>query len=198
MTAIIFLAVAVNFILLLASLGLSVSHFRGFSRHDYTWKGSDYPLEWPEAIHAPYASMSLRDTIRLPLNSSDSETAVQWLTMAEAPGGHGRMRLGPHKRVFVLAWYHQMHCLWQIQVALLDRGNEDATAGHIRHCLNYLRQTFLCDANTALEQGDFMESIHDPENPVVSDAICKDWEFIHEKTVENQANFEQYQKQWLN
>ncbi|KAH8802291.1 hypothetical protein DL96DRAFT_1451989, partial [Flagelloscypha sp. PMI_526] len=135
--------------------------------------GSDYPLEWPHRV--PSVAMTLRDTIHLPLNASDPDTATQWATMVETPGGHGRMRLGPGKRVFVLSWYHQIHCLWKFQVGLLNRNDSDTTAGHIAHCLNYLRQTFLCDASTALEDGDFVKHVVAGAVIEAGDAICKDW-----------------------
>ncbi|KAH8809644.1 hypothetical protein DL96DRAFT_1473431, partial [Flagelloscypha sp. PMI_526] len=159
------------------------------------WVGSDYPLEWPENV--PPASMTLRDSTLLPLNASDPRTAEEWVVMSNIPGGFGRMRLGPDKRIFVLGWYHQIHCLWQIQAAILNRHDGEATTGHMRHCLNQLRQGFLCDANGALEQGDFMEHIGVVAETGSGDAICKDWDYIHRETLQNQADFEEYAKQLL-
>lgn len=94
------------------------------------------------------------------------------------PEGAGRTRLGSDHRSFLVTFYHQYHCLRRIQLALLDRADTDANSHHIRHCLNYLRQTFLCEAAETLEAGDFMQ--RDFQSDRQGDTlVCRDWEVVH-------------------
>ena len=60
--------------------------------------------------------------------------------------------------VFAFALGHQLHCLYMVMDDWTDRqqGMGDASAhGHepwlMRHCFDYLRQSLMCFADTALE-----------------------------------------------
>ncbi|KAI0907413.1 hypothetical protein F4823DRAFT_564807 [Ustulina deusta] len=55
-----------------------------------------------------------------------------------------------------LTVYHQLHCLDAIRHgywAAIDKVEPDhkAEPGHIRHCIDYLRQSIMCNADTNLE-----------------------------------------------
>jgi hypothetical protein len=54
----------------------------------------------------------------------------------------------PH---FFVAMFHQLHCLRLFQAALTGQNDQ----GHAHHCLNYIRQWSLCQADLTLEAGDF-------------------------------------------
>ncbi|EED80168.1 predicted protein, partial [Postia placenta Mad-698-R] len=102
--------------------------------------------------------------------------------------GVGRTRLGPDHRLFVITFHHQMHCLLQIQLSL-TMPVESTTPPHIQHCLNYLRQTFLCAGLDSLEEGDFMERDFERDRQG-GDMVCNDWTQVYGALDENY-------EQWL-
>jgi hypothetical protein len=60
-----------------------------------------------------------------------------WATSSSK--GFGYVRLGPEKRAFAVAMFHQLHCVRLMRAALA--GRYDASShGHMDHCLNYIRQ----------------------------------------------------------
>lgn len=86
--------------------------------------------------------------------------------------------------------FHQFHCLDALRHAVLALHDPDAVhtegahAGkHAQHCLNYLRQTILCAADTTLEP--FV-------NPGIGIGVvhqCRDWTQVYEWA---EANWEEY------
>ncbi|KAI1818232.1 hypothetical protein GGS20DRAFT_529074 [Poronia punctata] len=61
-----------------------------------------------------------------------------------------------------LSIYHQLHCLdglrhayWHVGQATRHDHHHHETPSHIRHCIDYLRQSLLCHADTNLEPIDF-------------------------------------------
>jgi hypothetical protein len=120
-------------------------------------------------------ALTLHESVHFGLNASDPVEADEWALYSSIPKGVGRTRLGPQQRVFVLTVSHQMHCLRRIHVAFANREDALASRGHVHHCLNYLRQTLLCQAPDMLERGDFMERDYAAER-VGDTLICKDWE----------------------
>jgi hypothetical protein len=78
-----------------------------------------------------------------------------------------------------------------LQQALLDynRDHPQVTYHHTHHCLNYLRQTLMCDPAHTLEIGDFLSV--DYEKDRMGDTLaCRDW---------GKANsvLEEYHEKWL-
>ncbi|KAJ7097069.1 hypothetical protein B0H15DRAFT_744443, partial [Mycena belliarum] len=122
----------------------------------YSYNDHDYPLQLPlERFEA--VAMTLQGSSRLHLNLSNTVAQEEWVAMLEGVKGYGRLRLGPERRMFVMTWFHQLHCLWQIQNSLVVTSSDpEATAHHLTHCFTYLRQTLLCEANKSLEEGDFL------------------------------------------
>ncbi|KAJ7065982.1 hypothetical protein B0H15DRAFT_926007 [Mycena belliarum] len=145
----------------------------------------DYPLKYPITLYP--AAMTLHESLHFSLNVSDALEADEWFLYSSIPKGIGRTRLGPQQRVFELTVSHQMHCLRRIYLALVDHDDLRASSEHVNHCLNYLRQTLLCDAADALEFGDFMARDYDVER-IGDTLVCDDWEraidFFDEKYAE--------------
>ncbi|KAJ7591578.1 hypothetical protein C8J56DRAFT_782187, partial [Mycena floridula] len=111
--------------------------------------------------------------------------------------GYGRLRLGPERRLFLTTWWHQLHCLGEIQKGLLDNSKPEATLHHLTHCFTYLRQTFLCDANGALEDGDFIIPDYSQTNYLGDSMVCYHWPEIHRALAKNSEDFEKWGKEWL-
>lgn len=78
-----------------------------------------------------------------------------------------------------MAFYHQLHCVREIERGLVDLDDAEATSHHMKHCLDYLRQTILCSATDTLEKGDFLQRNWELERKsVADDLVCWDWELI--------------------
>ncbi|KAF2438299.1 hypothetical protein P171DRAFT_319751, partial [Karstenula rhodostoma CBS 690.94] len=76
------------------------------------------------------------------------------------PLGRGTVQYPPRSRQFyTISVAHQLHCLWGLRRALssikrvsdLPDGNN---LQHVKHCLDYLRQSLICAADSTLEPVD--------------------------------------------
>ncbi|KAG0700226.1 hypothetical protein DFH29DRAFT_807883 [Suillus ampliporus] len=144
----------------------------------YTYIGEDHPTELPLRL----------DTVALTFNSSEyygtsGITAwSEWNSLDHFPQGHGFVRLGSNGRVFGISMFHQIHCLQMIRSALINGPN-----GHSGHCLNFLRQAILCNADITLDP-----LLDDPERMMAgTDGLgvthfCRDWSQVYDYVVENQ------------
>jgi hypothetical protein len=160
---------------------------------EYSYIGDDYPLEYPMTLDN--VALTLQETTRYGLNLSDPVSEEEWTQLVLYPKGLGRTRLGPEHRLFIVTYYHQLHCLRKMEVGLLQHENKSANEHHFQHCINYLRQTILCDATDAVEEGDFMTMKHGPG--VVGDTlVCKDWQKAYDVLDENFEEFVQWRKEW--
>ncbi|KZT01769.1 uncharacterized protein LAESUDRAFT_663257 [Laetiporus sulphureus 93-53] len=147
------------------------------AQRQHTYIAEDYLLEYP-IDHLDPVTMTLHESVHFSLNLTDPIVDMEWESLAAHPGGFGRTQLGPDHCLFVLTFYHQLHCLWKFQSTLINRNDPGASPHHVQHCLNYLHQLFLCDAATTLELGDFM--VRDFEQNRVGDTlVCRDWEKVY-------------------
>ncbi len=154
---------------------IDLSIGRGQS-HTYSYIGTDFPPRHP-SLHLEPASMTLQESIRYGANSSDAITSEEWATLKEYPEGRGRALLGSNHRELLITFYHQLHCIREVQMGLFDRDDTEATPHHMKHCLDYLRQTILCSAEDSLEEGDFLTRDHETQR-TGGDLLCWDWEAI--------------------
>ncbi|TFK47278.1 hypothetical protein OE88DRAFT_1636537 [Heliocybe sulcata] len=90
------------------------------------------------------------------------------------PPGGDVVYIGPSREPYSLALFHQLRCLdvmWQDYLALRGASNTS------RDCLQYLRQTLLCHAETRLEPA------RSPRGPRLInfsyDYICRDWSAVY-------------------
>lgn len=92
------------------------------------------------------------------------------------PTSHGGVvRIGPHNRTFYVSSVHQLHCL---QTFFWDlAGITHVSLEHHQHCLNYLRQRILCDADLTLETGDYRTRDFG-KNRQGATFVCRDWEAV--------------------
>ena len=108
--------------------------------------GEDYPMRLPVKLEKVQAQFDC--SVRYSLNSSVREEV--WTKSTDTKSG-GMVRLGPDRRVFAIAMYHQLHCLAGLSKALTTTNRTSASDGHVGHCLNYLRQVFECSADATEE-----------------------------------------------
>ncbi|KAJ6490180.1 hypothetical protein DFH09DRAFT_947967, partial [Mycena vulgaris] len=146
----------------------------------------DYPVELRiEKIGA--VELGFQETVRFDLNASDDISDKEWHTLY---GGRPyTVHLGPDQRIFVLSFYHQLHCLRAMQFALLHA--EPYTPEHVQHCLNYLRQHLLCAADDDLEAGDFLEWDFGA-GLLETSRVCRDWERVNQVVDINLVDFRRW------
>ena len=88
-------------------------------------------------------SLAPENTIHYQIYTEDAPR--EWASIF--PPGGGFVHLGPSRRPFGLALFHQLHCLARIRRAMAERHASE----HVHHCFNYLRQAILCEANPTIE-----------------------------------------------
>ncbi|KAJ7578713.1 hypothetical protein C8J56DRAFT_1170445 [Mycena floridula] len=164
------------------------------SDKEYSYIGMDFPLQYP-MVPLDNVVMSTHETIRYDLDLSDPIAETEWDLLLSNPKGFGRTRLGPDYRVFVIVFYHQMHCLRKIEAGLLNRSHPISTPHHVQHCINYLRQTFLCGADDALEHGDFMLKDYETDR-LGNERVCQDWDRAYDVLDDNYNGWLQWRSKW--
>ncbi len=85
----------------------------------------------------------------------------------------------PHARTFLVSVVHQLHCLDVFRVGFAT--NRSGYAHHVEHCLRYMLQIVLCQADTTLEvdepgvrNGKWVHAA----GGVGSVRECKDWKAL--------------------
>ncbi|THU91409.1 hypothetical protein K435DRAFT_674203, partial [Dendrothele bispora CBS 962.96] len=154
-----------------------------------SYLGSDFPPRHPFLSLIP-AMMTLQKSTHYAFDSPHKIMEQEWETLVDYPAGYGRVHLGSQKRMFLMTFYHQLHCVRELYRGIYNIHDTSATFGHVDHCIQYLRQTLLCSATAILEEGDFMES---PES-AGSDLFCWDWETIYQGIDASWMAFESWNK----
>ncbi|KAM5537650.1 hypothetical protein V8D89_008728 [Ganoderma adspersum] len=154
--------------------GLSVLEW---NEQDFSYLEDDYPPTLiPPSRHLRNAALVMEEMVHyLPNMSQD------WESMIPA-GSEGFVHLGPTKRLFGVSMYHQIHCLTRLQQSTTGTRSlesfEELALGHLRHCLNYLSQTFLCTANVRLEPLED-DSLGVPKTDGMGlEHRCRDWTVV--------------------
>ncbi|KAJ3848743.1 hypothetical protein EV368DRAFT_86290 [Lentinula lateritia] len=154
----------------------------------YSLKGDDFPhfvpMELPPAI-----LMAIEESVHYSL--TDPEAEKEWLY--NSPWGTGSYRIDsdPTNRAFFVAMFHQLHCLRRMR-AYFTSGDAEGP-GHVQHCLSFLRLSILCQADTTIEQGDFMKRNFSLQQPG-STHVCRDWDYIYDKIGNNWLQWYRYTK----
>ncbi|EIW52494.1 uncharacterized protein TRAVEDRAFT_52938 [Trametes versicolor FP-101664 SS1] len=141
--------------------------------NEYTFVGDDYPQYYPVDLGA--VSFTPEDTVHYQISSNDAEN--EWDSIF--PDGGGFLLLGPQRRAFGLSLFHQMHCLVRIRRAIGAR----QPSIHAHHCLNYLRQAIICEADSTIEP-----VVPSPGERTVyaeTSRSCKDWEKVYKLVSDN-------------
>lgn len=116
--------------------------------------------------------MTFHESTRFGLDDEDSR--LNWKTLLTNQFGLGFVHLGPYHFRHIAGAYHSLHCLYTMQMDF-DKPNHSAhPSHHFVHCLMYLRQVFLCNADDFLEEGDFMDR-NITMDRMGSTRKCRDW-----------------------
>jgi len=149
--------------------------------HTYTYDGVDFPPQLPGEVGT--ISMVFQESQAYPLLRPYSDND---------PGSYnglhvGVVRLGPTGRSFVIAMFHQLHCIQFLRHAFkIHQSDHWTKAEHMQHCLRMLRQQFLCASDLTLEDYDFMTAnFTSIEDRYHKPRTCRDWESLHTRVEEN-------------
>lgn len=109
---------------------------------------------------------------------------VEWLSAGVPWTDLGFVRLGEDSRLYGVSMIHQLHCVDMIQRAVYDPDTPQVKSGHLKHCLDYLRLLFFCNADTTLEPYDFASRNYSA-HPVGMTRVCRDWTAVYKAADEN-------------
>jgi len=157
-------------------------------KREYTYIGDDYPT-WYD-LDIGQVELDFAESVSYPMDGPASDEI--WETLRSVKTHQAYVRLGPDRRVFALAMFHEMHCINMFRQALLQHDHPNANPHHVQHCINYLRQFFLCAADSTLEPYDFMERNYTTQRFGMT-RVCRDWSAIYRSADENYADW----KVWL-
>ncbi|KAJ7593595.1 hypothetical protein C8J56DRAFT_884395 [Mycena floridula] len=196
-------------LLLLCNIGMVVQriyHASLFTHDDakqksmtpsYSYIGGDFPLEIPAASDSFLENVAMRldETIHYDINATSALGHAEWDASITHPKGLGRVRLGPDHRVFVVNFYHQIHCLTRIREAIMNNANLHANVEHMQHCFHYIMQSLLCEASDSLEEGDFMARDLEVERDGGL-TVCRAWDKVYETMDDNMERWHEWAKDW--
>ncbi|KAJ7119455.1 hypothetical protein C8R44DRAFT_624102 [Mycena epipterygia] len=101
----------------------------------------------------------------------------------EFPKGEGAFPIAKNNHAKFVSMYHQLDCMDTFGRAL-TKLSQRAGWKRLQHCLNYLREMALCQADMTLEAGDFVERDFRFERQGAGH-VCRDWEHVHEVVQSN-------------
>jgi len=128
-------------------------------------------------------AMSISDTTRYGL-SNDGNIDYAGLMPTGGHTVHISTPDSPVPQTFTVALFHQLKCLEIYHREYLKPPPRQVTP-ELRGCLNYLRQSLLCHANTRLE------SVKNREIQASKqyDTICRDWTKVYEAAERNYNDY---------
>jgi hypothetical protein len=86
-------------------------------------------------------------------------------------------------RPYTVTLFHQLKCLDYLRQQYITI-HDDVSMPYTQHCLNYLRQTLLCQANIRIESAKDAGSASRRY-----DVICNDWTRVYEAAEQNHEAF---------
>ncbi|KAK0454667.1 hypothetical protein EV421DRAFT_1942561 [Armillaria borealis] len=156
---------------------------------DYTFIGDDFPYTFPIAQNLSTVAMQVEESVHFSLHDPNSH--AEWQSVL--PASVGTVILGPYNRSFVVPMFHELHCT----VLLFESFAPDAKKphwGHLKHCMNYIRQWTLCRADLTLELGSFEQRDFVTERVGAMHA-CKDWNAVYAYAA---TNWDEWVHDWVN
>ncbi|KAJ7605957.1 hypothetical protein DFH06DRAFT_1252137 [Mycena polygramma] len=120
------------------------------------------------------------------------EAEGDWSSLMPTGHGFGFVRLGSGAVPFELSVYHQLHCLSGLRRQFTygsGKWSQERVEWHTHHCLNYLRQAVLCNADTTVEPAYTFHLTENVTTPAASGMgvvhTCVDWTQLRSYVEEN-------------
>lgn len=130
------------------------------------------PLETPTGP-IPNVEMTYQESSRFEI-ANYSASQPNWDTLIKNQFGIGFHHIGPFHHRFISAAYHSLHCVYTFGRDMEKPNHLNETSHHLVHCMMYLRQLFMCNADSTLEPGDFTAKNFTLDRMGVT-RQCRDW-----------------------
>ncbi|KAI0095200.1 hypothetical protein BDY19DRAFT_902196 [Irpex rosettiformis] len=147
--------------------------------HESSFIGEDFPFLLslddlpPSRQNLSLVRMTFEETVHY---GFDAEISLnEWYQML--PLGSVAIRQGPHQKLFAVSMFHELHCHRLLHEAFVKR--EKHALKHVAHCMNYLRQLFLCRADLTPEPGNIL-TLNFTEYRQGPTRVCRDWEAVYD------------------
>ncbi|KZT23821.1 hypothetical protein NEOLEDRAFT_1135976 [Neolentinus lepideus HHB14362 ss-1] len=170
------LAVAKAFLIVLVSHARD--RYSSRLNSPYNFLGDDYPRLWEIDGLRPIR-MFQEDTVHYQMD--DPVADIEWDALAP---GRGLIYFGEDHAPFTISMFHQLRCVNVIRGELVRRHSEDdfdSTPPYlVQHCLNYIRQVFLCNIDIRLDM------VLGPVGYVYPHPYtCRDWNVVYQEVEKN-------------
>jgi hypothetical protein len=133
--------------------------------------------------------MVVEDSVRYrhPADEADREF------LSGFPSGEGALPLGTNNLATFISMYHQLDCMHTFGQALTKRNKVGWK--RMEHCLGFLREAAMCQADMTLELGNFAERNFTVERHGEEYVCQRDWTMIAEAS---QSNWVRWRKEKAN
>ncbi|KAJ7736770.1 hypothetical protein DFH07DRAFT_842766 [Mycena maculata] len=185
LSAVVYIAICV--VSICTSFGLWMSVLRSTTVPDTLILGiHGAPRQATPYMDRP-VQMMVEDSVRYrhPNNGAGEEFAKGF------PPGQGAFPLEENNHATFVSMYHQLDCMDTFGRALTTTSHR-AGWKRLQHCLNYLREVALCQADKTLEAGNFSERDFRIERQGAGH-VCRDWEYLHKAV---QSNWVRWRRVW--
>jgi hypothetical protein len=135
----------------------------------------DRPVHMP-VTDIPLAEMTFHEVSQFSLDATPTHKG-NWQTLYTNQFGIGFQHLGPFHWRYISEEYHGLHCLYTMQRDFDTPDHANHPSGHLIHCIFYLRQLFLCNADMTLEEGDILQRNFTMDR-IGETRVCRDWDHI--------------------
>jgi len=111
------------------------------------------------------------------------------------PEGEGFLYHEGHDKHYLLAHYHQLHCIRALRNYFLNYQNmTEIDFGHVSHCLMYLREMALCNVDLTLEPASHKQRTPEGQITIAVTGAgvthrCKDWSQVRDYMTSNFAKY---------
>ncbi|EJD45503.1 hypothetical protein AURDEDRAFT_64321, partial [Auricularia subglabra TFB-10046 SS5] len=136
--------------------------------------GEDHPEYLIKPDKVPEVTVVIDYDARFPYAFDTDAPPYRWTGRYDDPKNW--LILGPRMHAYRPVMAHKLHCVQIIHDAI-QTADPDPFFEHVQHCLSYLRQTTLCEADLTLEDPRVMDL---DLSGLSDDAthVCGDWNVV--------------------
>lgn len=136
----------------------------------------NYPLSWSPAEREQVIMHFIHNSLHYPFGSSAWDNLL--LPHEDAHLVHVK-NVGGSVSTQTVALFHQLRCIEILHKAYVEEGSH-RTSDLAQHCLNYVRQTVMCQLDMTNEPQAGAQTSNGRES------LCRDWESVYREAERNQ------------